>query len=147
MGILQPLYYTPFINYLRNDFRLPIIFFDACLTARLDYTLGDLLKLPFIKLPFPCFAWCFVKKSLGGAIAAIGATRVAFSMVDEEGPHAGSGYLSLHFFKNYKRGITVAEMLVSSQNHYLNNVWFDPMTIEEFILLGDPSLMVGGYNE
>ena len=89
----------------------------------------------------------FVKKSFGGAIAAIGATRVAMSMVDEEGPKAGSGYLSLHFFKNYAEGIRVSEMLVSSQNDYLNNVWYDPFTIEEFILLGDPSLKVGGYNE
>jgi len=42
MGILQPLYYTPFIKYIKNDFRLPIIFFDACLTAKLDFNITDL---------------------------------------------------------------------------------------------------------
>ena len=140
-------YHTRHLLGAWNTNKLPIIFFDACLTARLDYTLGDLLKLPFINFPFPCFAWCFVKKPIGGAIAAIGATRVAFSMVDEEGIHGGAGYLSLHFFKNYEPGIRVGEMLVSSQNDYLKNLWIDPFTIEEFILLGDPSLMVGGYNE
>lgn len=130
-----------------NVNKLPIIFFDACLTSRLDYNLGDLIKLPFIHFPLSCFAWCFVKKQLGGAIATIGATRVAFSRVTEEGPVDGSGYLSLLFFKNYKQSANVAQMFVSSQNDYLNNVSYDPMTIEEFILLGDPSLVVGGYNE
>jgi hypothetical protein len=36
-------------------------------------------------------------------------------------------------------------MLTAAQNDYLNNVGKDYFTIEEFLLLGDPSLMVGGY--
>jgi hypothetical protein len=140
-------YFKPYLLGLFNKGKLPIVYFDACLTARLDYDLGDLLGLPFINYPLPCFAWCFVKKPLGGAIASIGATRVAFTMVQGDEPIAGSGYLALHFFKNYHEGVRVSEMLVSSQNHYLNNIMYDPMTIEEFILLGDPSLMVGGYHE
>ncbi len=140
-------YIKPNLFGLLNIDKLPIIYFDACLTSRLDYTLGDLLKLPFIHFPLSCFAWCFVKKQLGGAIATIGATRVAFSRVNEEGPIDGSGYLSLLFFKNYNQSAKVAQMIVSSQNDYLNNVSYDPMTIEEFILFGDPSLVVGGYNE
>jgi hypothetical protein len=131
---------------LFNFEKLPVIFFDACLTGGLDYTLGKLLKLPFINIPMACIAWRFVNKITGGAIATIGASRVAFSMVDDEGPHAGSGYLSLHFYKNYEDGITVSEMLVASQFNYLTHIWEDPMTLEEFILFGDPSLMVGGYD-
>ena len=42
-------------------------------------------------------------------------------------------------------GITVGEMLTQAQNDYINNVGKDFFTIEEFILLGDPSLKVGGY--
>ena len=140
-------YIKPNLFGLLNKDKLPIIYFDACLTSRLDYTLGDLLKLPFIHFPISCFAWCFLKKQLGGAIATIGATRVAFSRVDEQGPIDGSGYLSLLFFKNYNESANIAQMFVSSQNDYLNNISFDPMTIEEFTLLGDPSLVVGGYNE
>ena len=59
----------------------------------------------------------------------------------------GAGYLSVHFFKAYNNSETLAKMLVKSQNDYLNYVWKDPFTLEEFILLGDPSLKVGGYNE
>jgi hypothetical protein len=35
-------------------------------------------------------------------------------------------------------------MLTRAQNDYINHVYKDFFTIEEFILLGDPSLMVGG---
>jgi hypothetical protein len=36
-------------------------------------------------------------------------------------------------------------MLIQPQTEYINNVFKDYFTIEEFMLLGDPSLMVGGY--
>jgi len=132
---------------LLNFNKLPIVFFDACLTARLDFTLGDLLNIKFIKFPFPCFAWSLVKKPFGGAVATLGATRVAYGVVTENGPKSGSGYLALKFFENYDEGIRVGEMLVGAQIDYLNNIEQDPFTVEEFILLGDPSLMIGGYNE
>lgn len=140
-------YFKPYLFGLFNKDKLPIVYFDACLTARMDYTLGDFLKLPSIHFPLPCFAWCLVNKPSGGAIAIIGATRVAYSWVEEAGPIMGSGYLSLLFFKNYKQDSKLAEMFVSAQNDYLNNMYYkEPTTVEEFTLLGDPSLMVGGYN-
>jgi hypothetical protein len=36
-------------------------------------------------------------------------------------------------------------MFTQAQKDYLNDVLPDYMTLEEFILLGDPSLRVGGY--
>jgi len=36
-------YFTPYINDLDNGYKLPIIFFDACLTAKLDFILQDIL--------------------------------------------------------------------------------------------------------
>jgi len=138
-------YYTPYLLALKNGNKLPIIFFDACLTARLDY---HMLGNPEV----PCFAWCMVKKPDGGAIATIGATETATTTVDESGPRGQAGYMNLHFFMAYEPGIHVSEMLVSAQNDYLNEVArgtandrFYIMTIEQFILLGDPSLKVGGY--
>ena len=131
-----------------NMYKLPVVFFDACLTAKLDFNLGKALGLPgILKIPVPVYGWYWVKKIGGGAIATIGATEVAYSRVDEDGPQAGAGYLSLHFFKGYDSCGTVAEMLVYSQNYYLNNLWKDHWTLEQFILLGDPTLMVGGSSE
>jgi hypothetical protein len=153
------LYYTPFIKALRNQHKLPIIFFDACLTVKLDFNITDLIEYYGLKARIvnlflgryteddflPPFAWSFLKKVIGGAIATIGATRPAYTWVDEDGVYAGAGYLDVHFFKAYEEGVTVGEMMTSSQNDYINNVGEDFFTIEEYMILGDPSLKVGGY--
>ena len=156
----QPMYFTPFIKYIKNEHKLPIFFFDACLTAKLDFNITDLkayfnvVASLFNMLPgaryipsdyFPSFAWCLLKEENGGSIATIGATRPAYTNVDKDGVYAGAGYLDVHFFKSYEEGITVGEMLTQAQNNYINYVGKDFFTIEEFILLGDPSLKVGGY--
>ena len=138
------LYNTDDMGGMRNSYKLPVAFFDACLTAKLDYTLGEYLNHPkLFKMLFPVYAWYWVKKINGGAIASVGATEVAFSFVGENGPRGGAGYLSLHFFEGYHSCDTVSEMLVYSQNVYLNNLWKDHWTIEQFTLIGDPTLKVG----
>jgi len=171
-------YHTNNLVGALNGYKLPIIFFDACLTARLDFNWSDLFGyiLPaggdsgnsypsmenmdyqalqeitgeqIVGSPevlslgdrlFPCFAWCFVKKSAGGAIATIGATRTAYGGID-----MGCGYLSLQYYRAYSSSDTVSEMLTKAQTAYLNNIWWDYFTVEEFILIGDPSLKIGGY--
>ncbi len=153
-------YYTPYINGLRNGNKLPIIFFDACLTAKLDFNVTDLrnyypwmtsslvriFSLSSDPLEFyQCFAWSFLAKEYGGAIATIGSTRTAYTWVDANGVYGGAGYLDVHFFDTYTDGVKVGEMLTGAQNAYIQNVGADYFTIEEFILLGDPSLMTGGY--
>jgi hypothetical protein len=153
-------YYTPYINGLKNGNKLPVIFFDACLTTKLDFNITDLenyypkitntlariFSLSSNPLDFyQCFAWSFLAKENGGAIATIGSTRTAYTWVDSNGVYGGAGYLNVHFFDAYEDGITVGQMLTSSQNAYIQNVGLDYFTIEEFILLGDPSLMTGGY--
>ncbi|MFO7677689.1 MAG: C25 family cysteine peptidase [Thermoplasmatota archaeon] len=154
------LYYMPFVRLLRNQNRLPIVFFDACLTAKLDFNISDLhnyyptwieLIVRFTKVEYdtsilyPCFAWSMVVKEGGGAIATIGSTRLAYTWVNQHGVFAGAGYLDVSFFEAYEKGVTVGEMLTAAQFKYISNVGFDYFTIEEFILLGDPSLRVGGY--
>lgn len=131
-------YYNPYLLGMLNGNKLPIVFFDACLSATLDRTILNIFKVPG-------FAYNMVKKFNGGAIAAIGATRVAFTDVGFSGVYGGAGYLNLHFFKNYEDGNTLGEMLTKSQNDYLNYVGEDCITLEEFIIIGDPSLKVGGY--
>jgi len=153
-------YYTPYINGLKNGNRLPIIFFDACLTAKLDFNVTDLqnyypwvanLLVRLFSLSsnpsdfYQCFAWSFLAKEGGGAIATIGSTRTAYTWVDSSGVYGGAGYLNVHFFDSYEEGITVGQMLTGAQNAYIQNVGLDYFTLEEFLLLGDPSLKTGGY--
>lgn len=158
---LKIMYFTPYINGLKNGNKLPIIFFDACLTAKLDFNITDLQHYyPGIAHilarvfglsmdpsdSYQCFAWSFLAKENGGAIATIGSTRTAYTWVDANGVYGGAGYLDVQFFESYKDGITVGEMMTAAQNAYIQNVGEDYFTIEEFILLGDPSLIAGGYS-
>ncbi len=157
---LKIVYYTPYVNGLKNGAKLPIIFFDACLTAKLDFNVTDLqnyyprfanLLVRILALSsdpsdfYQCFGWSFLAKEDGGAIATIGSTRTAYTWVDSNGVYGGAGYLDVQFFDSYEEGITVGQMMTSSQNEYIQHVGPDYFTIEEFILLGDPSLMTGGY--
>jgi len=153
-------YYSLRLIGMRNREKLPVFFFDACSTAELDFNWeGFELFYPPLAVIFkilkgssydplelyPCFAWMLMKKENGGAIATIGATRVAFTHVDNWGIHAGASYLNVNFFEGYESGIAVSDMFIYAQNEYLNNVGPDCLTLEEFILLGDPSLKIGGY--
>jgi len=153
-------YVTPYIYFLKNEYKMPIVFFDACLTSKLDFTLAELedyypnvVKLINILTRnslnpndyIPTFAWAIMNLKNGGAIATIGATRTAYTFVNNDGVFGGAGYLDVAFFRAYEQGITVGEMLSIAQNDYINYVGKDYFTIEEFALFGDPSLRVGGY--
>ena len=141
-------YFTPYIMALFNNPRLPVIFLDACSTAKLDFNTSDLeeegIPVPF-DAKFPCFAWYFVRHPTGGGIASIGSTRVAFTGVDESGPYWGAGYLAYQFFKAWEKTNVLGEMFVEMQMGYIAKNPGDNWTMEEFILLGDPTLRIGGY--
>ncbi len=147
-------YHTYHMLGLTNQYKLPIIFFDACLTAKLDFNVSEFIGYlskdlqvivnkfePISSKLLPCFAWYWVRKSNGGAIATIGATRTAYGSLE-----MGCGYISLKFYEAYSSSETVSQMLTKAQNDYINNLWRDYFTLEEFILLGDPSLKIGGYS-
>ena len=63
------------------------------------------------------------------------------------------GCLILHtyFYEAYESGDTLSNMAVRAQNSYIHKiinqdgvVW-DRNTIDEYNLIGDPSLKIGGY--
>jgi len=134
-------YHQIYIHGIHNGNMLPIIFLDACLTGNMDKKIFG--------IHFPCFAWSLVKKSNGGGIATIGATRsVIGTVTTDEGPLRGSCLFNLHFFEEYKPNTYISEMFSQAQIRYLNTTnKRDPFTIELFQLIGDPSLKVGGYYE
>jgi len=148
-------YFTPYINDLDNGYKLPIMFFDACLTAKLDFILQDILDYKNYRVfnflakildidtsvPLPVFAYAFLKHENGGAIATIGATRTAYGGVD-----SGAGKMSIEFFSAYESSEMLGQMMTQAQNEYITDVPNDAFTVEEFALLGDSSLMIGGYS-
>lgn len=154
-------YFSPYLYGLFNDDKLPVIFFDACSTTKLDFTVEDLHEWypkPLVKLftitsqvsyqmdaLYPCFTWEILKKVTGGGIAAVGATRVAFTGVDEDGAQWGAGFLNTHFFQAYEPGKNIGELMNQAQIDYINSVGKECISLEEFMLVGDPSLHLGGY--
>lgn len=155
-------YYSPYLMGIFNRYRLPVIFFDACSTTKLDFTVEELriwYPKPLVRLfsflhnvayemdnYYPTISWELVKKQNGGTIASIGATRVAFTGVNEGGPFWGAGFLNTHFFKAYEPGDRLGELLTQSQTDYLEIVGPECITLQEFVLIGDPSLKLGGYS-
>ena len=154
IGVYLRTYLTPYIEDLNNGYELPVIFFDACLTSKLDFILQDLLDYKQYRvfdilakifnyntnIILPCYAWYFIQHEDGGAIATIGATRTAFGGFD-----SGAGKIALEFFKGYQNDLTLGQIMTHAQNEYIIDVPEDEFTVEEFILLGDPSLKLGGY--
>ena len=54
------------------------------------------------------------------------------------------------FFESYEPGIYLSDMFVNAQKNYIDRVWVnvfnDCLTLQEYNLLGDPTLKIGGYN-
>jgi len=133
-------YYTPYKIGMLNFDKLPIFYLDACWTGILDYNI--------LSLPTPGFAWSLVKKTHGGAVACIASTRVGMGGFVGDPFAGGSPSLHQKFFQAYEPGIHLSEMLMSAQNTYIDTHhpdFPDYFTVQEFILIGDPSLKVGGY--
>ena len=50
-----------------------------------------------------------------------------------------------YFAESYKPGCSLGEMMVQTQHKYIESFNWDRVTIDEFNLIGDPSLKIGGY--
>jgi hypothetical protein len=106
-----------------------------------------------------CFSWALVVKRNGGSIAAIGATAFSYESPDIDTGNGGIEWLDMHFFGQYGLnnttilgniwGNTITTFL---QNFSIN--WDDTSptgtaliakNAEQWHLIGDPSLMIGGY--
>jgi hypothetical protein len=105
-----------------------------------------------------CWSWVFVK-SQGGAIASLGSSGYGCDEVGD-GNHDGipdctqyyDGWLELEFFRLYNQdNITMlGQTYYNAVTGYINNFpvdtnRYDAKVIQTHILLGDPSLKIGGY--
>jgi hypothetical protein len=155
------------IPFIHNGDKLPIIVIGGCHNSQFNVTAtGYLTGTPFIYSPVPeCFSWLFDRNPRGGAIATFGNTGLGYGAVGENGDldgdgvndpdcvEANGGYLETQFFKavgvNHTQYLGAAWGAAITQ--YLKvypgmNDLIDCKTVEEWALLGDPSLMIGGYS-
>ncbi len=160
---------------LKNENMYPVVIIGGCHNSMFNTTLFEstkeiiqsiilkyLLHKHFVTwywMPVPeCFGWTFIKVN-NGAIGTIGCTGLGYGATgDNDGDGIPdnieyyTGRVEIHFFELYKQGLRhLGEIHSQDLTDYINEA--DPMqdqiackTVQEWVLLGDPTLMIGGYS-
>jgi hypothetical protein len=145
---------------LRNGKELPICVVGACHNSEYNVSFFNYLTSSLDYYPTPeCWSWTLTRKIGGGSIATIGYTGLEWVATwgwdTDDIPDCTqyfSGYLDSRFFHAY--GVDGVEYLGEACGQaiteYLNKFpgmmqkW-DAKTPQQWHLLGDPSLRIGGY--
>jgi hypothetical protein len=54
-----------------------------------------------------------------------------------------AGYFGIKFYESYDPGISLSLMYNNAVTSFIDKSWKDYVTLQMFILLGDPSLKIG----
>ena len=166
--------YTMEMSMLRNRNELPICVVGGCHNSQFAVTRRSLLRgvLEYGPRYFlwdegiecfgkfgwasHCWSWNLVRQDQGGAIAAIGNTGLGWGISGPNCINYQDGYICSHFFQVYatlsKQGYHNLGMIHGQTiTDYVNNFQpnedeLDRKTVEQWALLGDPSLCIGGYS-
>jgi len=145
--------------FLRNYKKLPVCLVGGCHNSEFSIFLYKHFKLwnrqSWMK---ECWSWRLVSKPNGGSIATLGATGLSWYSAEYKGE--GINWLNLQFFKEYVNDtLYLGKIWKNSLNKYITNFPIDWNTtsggfnsinaksVQEWTLLGDPSLRIGGYPE
>ena len=149
------------MDLLSNNDMLPVVVIGGCHNSEFNISLFDDFKNPWTYQPtYECFSWHLVKMAKRGAIATIGNTGLGYGA--EGGDRNGNGipdcveynggYIEDRFYYAYgKLGKDVlGETWGTAITEFLNvypgmKDRIDCKTVEEWVLLGDPTLKIGGY--
>jgi hypothetical protein len=150
-------YYANFQNWLiircihllllRNGNKLPVVVIGGCNTASFD---KDLIR-GSICYTIECFSWMYARKLFGGGIATLGNTAICKSESGENYPDIYNGYLACRFFEIYGNGTDIIgdiwkqEITKYVQIYDASEDMLHCKAVENWVLLGDPSLRIGGY--
>ena len=148
--------------FLFNKNKLPVCIVEGCHNC--EFITKSNFKQSNIYFPLSiqtkingCWSWILTSKKYGGAIATIGPTGLCWYSAEYAG--GGTNYLSLQFFKEYANGTNILgnlwkNAITSFLENYVIN-WetpagsassLDAKTVQQWVLLGDPSLKIGGYS-
>jgi hypothetical protein len=161
------------MSKLKNGEQLPVTVCGGCHNGQFNTSLFNIPKgiiqegFKYFKRTFflggwipECWAWKLMSVKNGGSIATMAYAGLDWFAIGDYNQDSipdctqfYSGYTNTQFFKNYG----VNKMTILGQAHsqalidYLNA--YPPMqekldckTVQEFVLLGDPSLQIGGYS-
>jgi len=149
------------MSRLTNGKKLPICVVGGCHNLQFDVHLGKLREDPwyyFTWIP-ECWGWKLTRKIGGGSIATVGCSGLGMTKEDKESFSGAGDFLEPTFFYEYGVNGTdiLGEVWGKAINRYLDRypidwetpaAWdyaIDAKTVQQWILLGDPSLKIGGY--
>ena len=147
------------IMFLYNQNKLPVCIVGGCHNSEFAIGLSGPLKyIYFFAWMTECWSWQFVSRPYGGSIATIGATGLCWYGVEYGG--GGTDWLNIQFFQEYANDtLIVGQIWKNALTNFLEKFpidWntpsgeissIDAKTVQEWTLLGDPSLRIGGYEE
>ncbi len=150
------------INRLINFNKLPVCVVSGCHNLQFDVTIFNYfnkLKRTRGEYPPECWGWLMTRKVIGGSIATLGCTALGHTKEDKESFSGGINELEVAFFEQYGKndidiiGDTWANAIIWYINTYpvdwnmelSNDDWVDVQVASTWILFGDPSLKIGGY--
>ena len=159
------------MDTLSNGHKLPIAVVGGCHNSQFNVSmlLGFLEGLQYVIPNFDkfdnsmwchgaavpeTFSWRLIRNPNGGAIASMGNTGLGYGMPGKElTTGGGDSWITIEFFKQYgSEGHDIlGNAYVNTLRSYVEN--FDmtdlsaghPKTMSQWVLLGDPSLKIGGY--
>ena len=157
------------MDTIKNGEKLPIAVIGGCHNSQFNISMmyglldGMIYLLPnFPKIHMWCygtpvpeaFSWRLVRNPKGGAIASIGNTGLGYGMPGVDlTTGGGDGWVTIEIFKQYGyEGIDIlGQAHQQTLTAYINT--FDmtdmeaghPKTVQQWALLGDPTLKIGGY--
>lgn len=156
---------------LKNKYKLPIVVVGGCHNSQFNVTLLNIIKdfrkeglkyfisnenysglfWRFEWIP-ECWSWKMVSKRNGGSIATIGNTGLGYDYPGNYTLNGLQGWINPRFF--YEIGVqgktTLGEAHSQAITDYAREFRvhvdrIDCKTIQQWTLLGDPSLKIGGY--
>jgi len=166
-----PYYSLPLfpMDTIRNEERLPIAVVGGCHNSQFNVSMvyGVLDAMIYLFPNFPkihmwcygtpvpeAFDWRLIRNPHGGAIATMGNTGLGYGMPGVDlTTGGGDGWITIEFFKQYgTEGLDIlGQAYQQTLTSYINT--FDmsdlaaghPKSVQQWVLLGDPSLKIGGY--
>ncbi len=158
-------YYVNILNtynmdLISNGEKLPVCIVGGCHNSEFNISFFDFIKNKWTYSPtFECWSWRLTVLKGGGAIATIGNTGLGYGSIgDSNGDgipdciqYVG-GFIESNF--SYAYGVQGKDILGETWGqavtNYINTFEcnkdrIDRKTVEEWALLGDPSLQIGGY--
>jgi hypothetical protein len=144
--------------FLFNRQKLPVCLVGGCHNSEFAIATVKYLKALNLFTWFrECWSWQLVSKPNGGSIATIGATGYAWYGVEYGG--GGTNWLNVQFFKEYEDNtVILGQIWKNALTQYIETFpinWdkpsgeissIDAKTAQEWTVLGDPSLKIGGYS-